>query len=140
MKDNTQRGFSLIELLLVVVIVGVIAAIAVPAYQKSMIAAESGNTIATLRTVSSSQISFYTQHGRFGRLDEINDMMSHSLGTVAGGQLFRNKYVWEMTPLAPTDAELKDGFMINATRNVAGDPTIFQYELTHTGQIRQIFP
>ena len=43
MKRSTEKGFSLIKLLIVVVIIGIIAALAVPAFQKGIIAAENRN-------------------------------------------------------------------------------------------------
>ena len=45
MDKKKESGFSLVELLLVVVIIGLIAAMAVPAYQKGMWAAENGSAL-----------------------------------------------------------------------------------------------
>lgn len=140
MKSNNQKGFSLIELLLVVVVIGIVATIAVPAFQKGLVAAEKGNVLATLRSYSSTQVGFYSQNGRFGRFNEINTAMGNGLGTVVGNQVFRYRFVFDMVPAAPTDADLRQGYTVTATRNVAGDPTIYQYEVTHTGEITQILP
>src|SRR5512139_1879590 len=104
MNKNRQTGFSLIELLLVVVIIGLVAAMAVPAYQKGMWAAENGSAFGSLRTIASTQVSFYTQNNRFGRLDEINAVLGNGVGTVVGDKLIRGKYVFEMTPGRPTDS------------------------------------
>ena len=139
MEKNGQKGFSLIEVLLVVVIVGVIAAMAVPAYQKGMWAAEDGSARGTMRSIASTQISFYSQNNRFGRLAEINTALGNGIGTVVGDRLVRGKYVFEMSPIAPTDAELATEYMISATRDVQGD-VVYRYELTQTGRIRQIYP
>ena len=140
MKSRHESGFSLIELLLVVVIIGIVASLAVPALQKGLRATENGNTFATMRTIASTQVGYYSQNNRFGRLSEINNVLSQSVGTTTGNQINRGKFVFDMAPVAPTNAELRDGFTITATRNVASEGVIYKYELTQTGEIRQILP
>jgi prepilin-type N-terminal cleavage/methylation domain-containing protein len=140
MLKTKENGFSLIELLIVVVVIGIIAALAVPALRKGIWAAQNGNTFATMRTISSTQAGFFTQKERFGRLDEVNSLIGNGLGNVVLNQAIRNQYVIAMVPAIPTDAELREGFTVTATRNVSSDGTIYQYELTQTGQIRQILP
>ena len=140
MRNRKEEGFSLIELLCVVVIIGVIAALAVPALMKARLGAENGTTFATLRSVNSTEVSFFSSNGRFGRLSEVNPIMSNGIGALTGNQIIRGKYfVFEMTPANPTDQELKDGFVITARRAISTD-SIYQYELTQTGEIKQIFP
>jgi len=140
MTNRNQEGFSLIELLCVVVIIGIIATLAVPALMKAKLGAENGTTFATLRSVNSTQVNFFSQNGRFGRLSEINPMMGNGIGLLSGNQIIRGKYfVFEMTPANPTDQELKDGFLITARRSISVD-SIYQYELSQTGEIKQIFP
>ena len=140
LKNKSQRGFSLIELLLVVVTIGVIAAIAVPRLQQTVRMAENGNTFATLRTISSTQVSYFSTHSRFARLTELNNILSGSLGTPSGNDVIRGKFILSMAPSAPTDLELKSGYTITATRNVANESIIYVYEVTQTGEIRQILP
>jgi prepilin-type N-terminal cleavage/methylation domain-containing protein len=139
MSSRKELGFSLIELLLVVVIIGIVAAMAIPAYQKGMWAAENGSAFSTLRTISSTQVSFYTQKNRFARLDEVNAQLSNAIGTQVGDKLVRGKYVFEMTPPRPDDADLTTEYFITATRDVAGD-AMYQYELNHSGRIVQVYP
>ena len=139
MNRRGDSGFSLIELLLVVVIIGIIAAMAVPAYQKGVWAAENGAAFSVLRTVFSTQVSFYSQNSRFGRLDEINTILGGGAGTVVGDRLVRGKYVFEMSPVRPDDSELVTQFSITATRDVSGD-VVYKYELSEDGRIRQILP
>jgi len=138
MKVQKNAGFSLVELLLVVVIIGIIAALAVPALQKGIRSAENGTTFATMRTISSTQVSFFSQNNRFGRLTELQQILSNGLGTTAGEKVIRGNYIFEMNPLAPVDAELGREYTITATRG--GADTIYKYELTHTGEIVQILP
>ena len=141
MANGNEKGFSLVELLLVVVIIGVIAAIAVPALRKGVRAAENGAVYATLRTIASTQVNFYSSNNRFGRLHEINNSIARGGGVLVGpNQLERNQFTFDMIPVTPTDAELREGFTITATRNVTGDTNIYKYELNQSGEIRQILP
>ena len=140
MKKNNERGFSLIELLIVVVVIGIIASIAVPHLQRAIHAAQNGNMFASLRAVFSTQASFLAQNSRFARLSEVNNILAGGIGTQSGNDVIRGKFVISMTPPEPTDAELRDSFLITATRNVTGEGIVYQYELTQTGQIRQILP
>ena len=60
------RGFSLIELLIVVAIILIIAAIAIPNLLRSRIAANQAAAVSTLRNINNSQatyISLYSQSG-----------------------------------------------------------------------------
>lgn len=140
MKNSRNRGFSLVELLVVVVVIGIVAALAVPALQKAIRATENGNTFASLKSVASSQAGYYSQNNRFGRLTEINNLMSSSIGTQSGSQLIRGKFTLSMVPPTPTDAELRESYTIVAIRNVAGEGVIYEYRVTQSGAVEVIRP
>jgi type IV pilus assembly protein PilA len=67
-----QKGFSLVELLVVIIIIGIIAAIAIPNLLSTLGAANEKAAVGTLRTIHSAQTTYLSREGEYGEIDDLN--------------------------------------------------------------------
>ncbi|HHF3231046.1 TPA: type IV pilin protein [Vibrio diabolicus] len=84
-KQKKQQGFTLIELMIVVAVIGVLATIALPQYQNYVKKSEASSGLATLRALVTNIDNYHAENGSFPT--NVNDVGGASdmnkLGTVS---------------------------------------------------------
>ena len=65
MRRSLQHGFTLIELMIVVAIIGILAAIAIPAYQNYTMRAQVAEGLSLAEGAKTALWDYYAQHGKF---------------------------------------------------------------------------
>lgn len=116
-----QKGFSLIELLIVVAIILIIAAIAIPNLLRSRIAANESSAVGSIRSINTAQVSYastYPDVGFAASLKELGSpagactataaqacLLDSVLGCAAGTDCVKSGYKFNTTGSAEVPAQ-----------------------------------
>ena len=142
---NKENGFSLIELLIVVAIILIIAAIAIPNLLRSKMAANEASAVGSLRTLNTACVTFSTNYGGFpGSLTALGGEGTSSAPTSTAAELIDNVlqtgsktgYSFGFVPGTTDAAGNVDSYTINADPSSPGVTGLRYFYTDQTGVIR----
>src|SRR5579862_9267859 len=133
-RNSRRRGFSLIELLIVIAIILVIVTIAVPQYNKQMMSAHETAAQETIRTIHAVELQYYSQFGRYAvSLAELGPPASGAAGPAAADLISKDLtegkksgYIFTVTatPTGYAVSAVPESFNSSGRRTFYSDQTL----------------
>ena len=114
-RKTRRRGFSLIELLIVIAIILVIVTIAVPQYNKQMMSAHETAAIQAIQTIHAVETQYYSQFGRYAvSLAELSPPASGTAGPAAADLISKDLSEGKKSGYVFTVSATPTGYAISA--------------------------
>ena len=124
-----RRGFSLIELLIVIAIILIIITIAVPKLSRARMYAQETAAIGAIRTIHTAQVQYYSQYGKYAAtLTELGPPASGAASPAAADLIGNDLAGGEKQQYKFTVTGSPGGYVINANPlvyNSSGSRTFF---------------
>jgi prepilin-type N-terminal cleavage/methylation domain-containing protein len=134
MSPKRQAGFSLIELLIVVAIILIIAAIAIPNFLRARMAANESSAVGSVRDIKTAELMYYNAYPNLGYADKLDYLggaepctfssttaclVSDPLSNAGVGTLGKSGYIFSAVGINASGTN-NDTFVIGAAPSTPG--------------------
>lgn len=132
MKQHGMRGFTLIELMIAVAIVGILAAVAIPSYNDSVRKGKRAEGRAALIELLQQQERHLGQYGSFGAFADGTDAVGARFKVFSGSSADSAAYLLRAQGCAPPNDSLRICVQVEAVPQF-DDPAVGTLTATSTG-------
>jgi prepilin-type N-terminal cleavage/methylation domain-containing protein len=141
---KAQKGFSLIELLIVVAIILIVAAIAIPNLLSARMSANEASSVGSLRTLNTASITYSSTYGAFPVA--LSNLAPSATASAAAADLIddalasgtKSGYTFTLTGV-PDDSGQVDTYTINANPVTPGSSGVRYFYTDQSGVIRYAY-
>lgn len=148
---RSTKGFSLIELLIVVAIILIIAAIAIPNLLQARLAANESSAAGSLHSMTSAEITYYNTYPTVGYSNTLGQLggaspctpssttaclLDNFLATATPGGVGKSGYYYQATGIMAGGASYNDAYVIGATPIVSHSTGNRDFCSTNDGVLR----
>jgi len=119
-RIHNRKGFTLIELMIVVVIIGILAALAIPRFMQATTKSKQSEAKQLLKQVYTMERAYRQETGLY----------SLNLNTIGVEIMNGNRYAYVVT-----SANLASEFLCTATGDLDDDPTIDTWTINEAGTL-----
>lgn len=134
MRSNNHEGFSLIELLIVVTIIGIIASIAIPNLLASRRAANEGSAQSSMRTISSCEATYQYTYGN-GKYADLTALGQRTMTDSVLSSGTKSGYIFVANPVDGPPAQFW-AYAIPATTSGIGQTGTRRFGISEDGVAR----
>ncbi len=128
-RFHNRKGFTLIELMIVVVIIGILAALAIPRFMQATTKSKQSEAKQILKQIYTMQRAYRQENGTYGDNGQANVVGVAFVFPEIGVEIGDNAaYVYTMTAAANT-------FSCTATANLDDDAAIDSWTIDETGSL-----
>ncbi|MCC5878224.1 MAG: prepilin-type N-terminal cleavage/methylation domain-containing protein [Candidatus Sumerlaeia bacterium] len=149
-KKSFSHGFTLIELLIVVAIIAILAAIAVPNFLEAQTRSKVSRAQADMRTLATAIETYYVDNNRYPPMaPPTSNFFGGPGGTfigpsvfIEGRQTISARFIWLTTPIAYITSVFRDPFIpanVGVALNPDGTPNL-QYDTYDYVEARTFSP
>ena len=120
LKKKIQEGFTLVEILIVVVIVGILAAIAIPTYFNYVEKAYASDAQTQLKTILEEQKIWVTTNADFAA--DLDEMREGGAGNISKSTEEKWDFEWDLTRATDGTSDIEGGMKATRLEGMPGGP------------------